>query len=178
MAAGSLVGALFAAWTGDRIGRRDSMFFACFTFIVGSTLMCGVQNRLMLVIARVINGFGAGILTSQGPIYIAEVSRPHLRGRLISLQQWMISWGVSLPASRTAAAKSDSLADPHHVFRLIRNILHPEPSVLPHTVGLAGRSSAHINCLPTAYASVTTLARQPGPMGGVPGGLGLAPRQW
>jgi hypothetical protein len=28
------------------------------------------------------------------PILIAEISLPHQRGRLISLQQWMITWGV------------------------------------------------------------------------------------
>jgi MFS family permease len=34
------------------------------------------------------------MLTSQGPIYIAEISTPALRGRLISFQQWMITWGI------------------------------------------------------------------------------------
>lgn len=28
------------------------------------------------------------------PILIAEISLPHQRGRLISFQQWMITWGV------------------------------------------------------------------------------------
>jgi MFS family permease len=34
------------------------------------------------------------MLTSQGPIYIAEISTPKVRGRLISFQQWMITWGI------------------------------------------------------------------------------------
>jgi MFS family permease len=66
MAGGSLTGALFSSWTGDRIGRRDSLFVACLIWIVGSSLMAAVQNVGMLVAARVINGFSVGMLTSQG----------------------------------------------------------------------------------------------------------------
>ncbi|OAA72233.1 Sugar/inositol transporter [Cordyceps fumosorosea ARSEF 2679] len=94
MAGGSLLGALLASWMGDRIGRRDSMAVACIVFITGSTLMCAVQNTAMLVVARVVNGSAVGILTSQGPIYIAEISPATTRGRLISLQQWMVTWGI------------------------------------------------------------------------------------
>ena len=94
MAGGSLLGALFSSWTGDRIGRRDSMFVACLIWLVGSTLMAAVQNIAMLIVSRIINGFAVGMLTSQGPILIAEISTPSLRGRLLSLQQWMITWGV------------------------------------------------------------------------------------
>ena len=66
MAGGSLLGCLFASWSGDRFGRRDSMFIACLIWLVGSTLMCAVQNTAMLIVSRIINGFAVGILTSQG----------------------------------------------------------------------------------------------------------------
>ncbi|KAJ6438778.1 sugar transporter [Purpureocillium lavendulum] len=94
MAGGSLLGSFFASWTGDRIGRRDSMAVACVIFICGSILMSAVQNRAMLIVARIVNGWAVGMLTSQGPIYIAEISPARRRGRLISLQQWMITWGI------------------------------------------------------------------------------------
>lgn len=70
MAGGSLTGALFSSWTGDRIGRRDSLFVACLIWIVGSSIMAAVQNVGMLVVARVINGFSVGMLTSQGYAHI------------------------------------------------------------------------------------------------------------
>lgn len=66
MAGGSLLGALFSTWAGDRFGRRDCLAIACVVFIVGSTLMSAVQNQAMLIVSRIINGFGVGILTSQG----------------------------------------------------------------------------------------------------------------
>lgn len=96
MAGGSLLGSLVSSWTSDRFGRRDSLYIACVIWLIGSTLMCAVQNVAMLIVSRVFNGFAVGMLTSQGPILIAEISLPHQRGRLLSLQQWMITWGVSL----------------------------------------------------------------------------------
>ncbi|KAJ5212412.1 uncharacterized protein N7498_004058 [Penicillium cinerascens] len=94
MAGGSLLGSLFSSWTSDRFGRRDSLFIACIIWLVGSTLMCAVQDVAMLIVSRIVNGFAVGMLTSQGPILIAEISLPHQRGRLLSLQQWMITWGI------------------------------------------------------------------------------------
>ncbi|KAJ5676183.1 hypothetical protein N7462_009080 [Penicillium macrosclerotiorum] len=94
MAGGSLLGSLVSSWTSDSHGRRDSLFIACIIWLVGSTLMCAVQNVAMLIVSRIMNGFAVGMLTSQGPILIAEISLPHQRGRLLSLQQWMITWGI------------------------------------------------------------------------------------
>lgn len=42
------------------------MMLACTIFITGSVIMCAVQAQAMLIVARIINGFGVGILTSQG----------------------------------------------------------------------------------------------------------------
>ncbi|KAJ5365264.1 Major facilitator superfamily domain general substrate transporter [Penicillium concentricum] len=95
MTGGSLLGSLFSSWTSDRYGRRDSMFIACILWLIGSTLMSAVQNVAMLIVSRIINGFAVGILTSQGPILIAEISLPQQRGRLLSLQQWMITWAYA-----------------------------------------------------------------------------------
>ncbi|KAL1989240.1 hypothetical protein VTN96DRAFT_2 [Rasamsonia emersonii] len=96
MAGGSLLGSIFSTFISDRFGRRDSLFVACVIWIIGSTLMCAVQNVAMLIVSRMINGFAVGIFTSQGPILIAEISLPRSRGRLISFQQWMITWGVGV----------------------------------------------------------------------------------
>lgn len=95
MAGSSLLGSLVSSWTSDRFGRRDSLFIACLVWLIGSTLMCTVQEVAMLIVSRVLNGFAVGMLTSQGPILIAEISLPHQRGRLLSLQQWMITWEVN-----------------------------------------------------------------------------------
>jgi sugar porter (SP) family MFS transporter len=94
MAGGSLLGSFFSTWCSDRKGRRDTLFVACCVWIVGSTLMAAVQNVAMLIVARIVNGFAVGMFTSQAPIMIAEISPPHVRGRLLTFQNWMCTWGI------------------------------------------------------------------------------------
>jgi MFS family permease len=94
MAGGSLIGSILSTFISDRFGRRDTLFVAAIVWIVGSTLMCAVQSVAMLIVARFINGLSVGLITSQGPTYIAEIAPTPKRGRLICLQQWMITWGV------------------------------------------------------------------------------------
>lgn len=66
MAGGSMLGSMFSSITSDRIGRRDTMFIACLVWLVGSSVMAAVQSVAMLIVARIINGFAVGMLTSQG----------------------------------------------------------------------------------------------------------------
>jgi len=42
----------------------------------------------------VINGFCVGICSSQVPVYLAEISPKTVRGRIVALQQWSITWGI------------------------------------------------------------------------------------
>lgn len=48
----------------------------------------------MLVVGRVISGVGVGIESAIVPVYQAEVAPPEIRGRVVSLQQWAITWGI------------------------------------------------------------------------------------
>src|ERR1700761_1508648 len=50
----------------------------------------------MLVVGRVISGLAVGLASTTVPLYQAEITAPHIRGRLISLQQWSITWGILL----------------------------------------------------------------------------------
>jgi len=42
------------------------MAVACVVFVVGSILMSASQNQAMLIVARIVNGWAVGMLTSQG----------------------------------------------------------------------------------------------------------------
>lgn len=48
----------------------------------------------MLIVGRIINGFCVGICSAQVPVYISEIAPPSKRGRLVSMQQWAITWGI------------------------------------------------------------------------------------
>ena len=62
--------------------------------MIGSAIICASQNIGMLVVGRIINGISVGIESAQVPVYIAEISPPSKRGRLIGMQQWAITWGI------------------------------------------------------------------------------------
>ncbi|KAG7094843.1 hypothetical protein E1B28_005652 [Marasmius oreades] len=94
MPAGSLVGALLVGYLGDRLGRKYSIMLAAVVWVIGSILQCASVNRGMLVAGRVISGLSVGISSSIVPVYQSEVTAPAIRGRLVSLQQWSITWGI------------------------------------------------------------------------------------
>jgi MFS family permease len=48
----------------------------------------------MLVVGRLIAGSSVGISSAVVPVYQAEVTAPAIRGRMVSLQQWSITWGI------------------------------------------------------------------------------------
>lgn len=42
----------------------------------------------MLVAGRVISGIAVGLASAVVPLYQSEITAPHIRGRLVSMQQW------------------------------------------------------------------------------------------
>lgn len=50
----------------------------------------------MLVAGRFINGLSVGICSAQVPVYISEIARADIRGRLVGCQQWAITWGIMI----------------------------------------------------------------------------------
>ena len=51
-------------------------------------------NVGMLVAGRLVAGLSIGIASSVVPIYQAEIAPKEIRGRVVSLQQWAITWGI------------------------------------------------------------------------------------
>ncbi|KAL0958689.1 hypothetical protein HGRIS_014020 [Hohenbuehelia grisea] len=94
MPAGSLVGALAVTFLADRIGRKKTIILAGIIWVIGSILQCASVNRGMLVVGRIIAGMSVGISSAIVPIYQSEITAPAIRGRMVSLQQWSITWGI------------------------------------------------------------------------------------
>ncbi len=96
--AAALIGAAAGAFTGgriaDRIGRLRVMQIAAVLFFI-SAIGCGLATDLTwFVIFRIVGGVAVGIASVIAPAYIAEISPPHIRGRLGSLQQLAIVSGI------------------------------------------------------------------------------------
>ncbi|KAG6844282.1 hypothetical protein H0H87_008188 [Tephrocybe sp. NHM501043] len=94
MPAGSLIGALAVTQLADRIGRKKTVILAGIIWVIGSILQCASVNRGMLVVGRIISGLSVGLSSAVVPIYQSEITAPAIRGRMVSLQQWSITWGI------------------------------------------------------------------------------------
>lgn len=93
-----LVGAFFGAFgcgpLSDRIGRRRSILVLAVVFIIGSVLAATSVSVPMLIGARVVLGIGVGGASVLVPVYISEAAPPHLRGRLVSVNQLLLTVGI------------------------------------------------------------------------------------
>ncbi|MDJ0938372.1 MAG: sugar porter family MFS transporter [Woeseiaceae bacterium] len=86
---------LVAGPISDRIGRRPVLKIAALLFAVSAVASAVAPNFLLLVIARMIGGFGVGAALIVAPMYIAEIAPPDKRGRLVSFNQFNIVIGIS-----------------------------------------------------------------------------------
>ncbi|KAI5122870.1 hypothetical protein M0805_003322 [Coniferiporia weirii] len=96
MPAGSFVGSLAVSYLADRIGRKKVVILSGIIWVIGSILQCASQNRGMLVVGRIIGGIAVGLASAVVPLYQAEITAPSIRGSMIALQQWSITWGIFL----------------------------------------------------------------------------------
>ncbi|KAG4030203.1 hypothetical protein MFRU_013g02220 [Monilinia fructicola] len=94
LAAGSVIGSLMAGPISDKWGRRDSIFFACFWWLIGTAVQVSCKNYGQLIAGRILNGVCVGITSSQVPVYLAEIAKKERRGRIIVIQQLAIEWGI------------------------------------------------------------------------------------
>ncbi|RQM04838.1 hypothetical protein DH86_00003752, partial [Scytalidium sp. 3C] len=90
---GSFMGCHAAFFLIDRLGRKPLLQVACIIFVIGAILCAASVDVAMLIVGRFICGFAVGIFTSTGPTYLAEISPRNVRGRILSIQQWSITWG-------------------------------------------------------------------------------------
>jgi len=79
----------------DRIGRRKLLLASALVYAV-SAVLCGfAPNFWVLVVGRLMAGLGVGATLIIAPMYIAELSPPAIRGRLVSFNQLNIVIGLS-----------------------------------------------------------------------------------
>jgi len=91
---GCMVGALLCYFFSDKYGRRRLLILAGFMFTVSAVGTALADTFFMYNVWRIVGGFGIGIALNLSPMYIAEMSPPEIRGKLVSVNQLMIMIGI------------------------------------------------------------------------------------
>lgn len=97
---GCFIGAILSGPLSRIYGRRSSLIFSAILFTLsawGSGLPSFLpQTVSMLVVFRIIGGFGIGIASMNAPMYIAELSPANIRGKMVTLYQLAVVLGFFL----------------------------------------------------------------------------------
>ncbi|SCU95661.1 LANO_0E10968g1_1 [Lachancea nothofagi CBS 11611] len=83
---GALISSLMVGRLGEKWGRRRTIRYGSFIFIVGGLIQTSALRMSHLIVGRVISGLGVGLLSTIVPIYQSEISPPHNRGKLACIE--------------------------------------------------------------------------------------------
>jgi SP family arabinose:H+ symporter-like MFS transporter len=92
----STLAMMIAGPLSTHFGRRTILKWAALLYAVSAVGSALAPDFTTLVIARMLGGFGVGASLIIAPVYIAEISQPHLRGRMVSFNQLNIVLGISV----------------------------------------------------------------------------------
>lgn len=96
LSAGTFFGALMAGDLADYFGRRVTIIAGCFVFIIGVILQTASTGLALLVVGRLIAGFGVGFVSAIIILYMSEIAPKKVRGAIVSGYQFCITIGLLL----------------------------------------------------------------------------------
>ncbi|KAF4976648.1 hypothetical protein FZEAL_6710 [Fusarium zealandicum] len=98
--AGTAAGSFFAGWFQDRFGRRSAFALGGIFGLIGTTVSYTSSmvvemeaRRGVFLLAKMLIGFGCGILMSACQTYISETAPRNLRGVLLGFYAFNVSFG-------------------------------------------------------------------------------------
>ena len=91
---GTLIGALIGGWVGEKVGRIRTIALGALWGVIGASLQTSAQNHAWMICARLINGFGTGILNAIVPVWATETAEHTSRGQFIAIEFTLNIFGV------------------------------------------------------------------------------------
>lgn len=90
LSAGTFFGALIAGSLADMYGRRTIIIAGCGVFMVGVILQMAASELALLVVGRLVAGFGVGFVSAINILYMSEIAPKGVRGAIISCYQFSV----------------------------------------------------------------------------------------
>lgn len=93
---GTIVGSIGIGIVADAVSRRRSLLCSGLIYVAGILASASAAGLPLFIAGRFCCGVAIGLLSVVAPMYLAEISPAHLRGRLVGLFQVSLSVGVVL----------------------------------------------------------------------------------
>ncbi|WVF71779.1 hypothetical protein IAT40_006587 [Kwoniella sp. CBS 6097] len=90
---GALIGGLLAGALSDYTGRKMVIVIANIVFILGSVMQATCNSVSPMVWGRLVVGLGVGLASCIVPLYIGELAPTRVRGRLVTINAVVITFG-------------------------------------------------------------------------------------
>lgn len=99
---GCIIGASLGGYISQSLGRKRGLILAAILFLIsalGSAMpenlgIPGLSTLSSFIFYRIAGGMGVGLASLLSPMYIAEIAPAHIRGRLVSWNQFAIIFGM------------------------------------------------------------------------------------
>jgi SP family arabinose:H+ symporter-like MFS transporter len=91
---GCMVGPIVGGKLSDQFGRKRTLILSGLLFAMGAIGTSLPRNIIEFNLFRFIGGMGVGLASVVSPMYIAEISPAHIRGRLVTINQLAIVTGL------------------------------------------------------------------------------------
>jgi len=92
---GCAAGVLLVGPLSDRFGRKPALFLAALMFIASAVGTSLAPQIWVFIGFRFIGGLGIGIASISTPMYIAEITPAHIRGRMVAANQIAVVGGIT-----------------------------------------------------------------------------------
>ena len=91
---GCVLGSFAAGRLTDRLGRKRMLVWVAALFAATSIATALAPNFTLFICARFLGGVAVGGVSLLSPMYVSEVSPPHIRGRMGTFYQMSIVTGI------------------------------------------------------------------------------------
>jgi len=91
---GALLGALYSGFLVNVRGRRYIIQMDSIIFLIGTVISSCATSVIILMVGRVLVGFGIGVASYIIPLYISELSPARYRGGFVALNTIAVTGGI------------------------------------------------------------------------------------